>query len=466
MTLRALTYARHSSEKQAASVAQQLAAARAYAEAHGYTVAAEFADEARPGKTTIGRAGLEALLAHLGQRPRPADVVLIWDSSRLSRDQDDAAILRATIRKAGLRIEYTGDQTLNIAGKEQRIVEALADYRADVYRDDLARNVKRGMTATLARGGAWGRPPRGYDVERDENDIPRYTPNADLDRVREIWRLRLQGMTYAQIHARVRLCPSPRSYKLILSNPIYTGRAIWDGREYAMPVTAIVTPEEFARVQTMNAERIHPRRANSPYLLSGLLVCATCGRAMNGTNTHANGRDYRYYSCKRPFDRARACRMVTESAADSRVIAELLAYFTPAKFRRVYAEWRRRLEAERRGGSQAAERLQADLARVERAIVRLTAAIEQGGRLGSLLATLATREAERDDLRARLQAPPPARPPVVDIAALCDEIRHKLADGDRDERRAAVRALVISATYHTPEKISVEIVSPDALFGL
>jgi hypothetical protein len=241
---------------------------------------------------------------------------------------------------------------------------------------------------------------------------------------------------------------------------------VWDGREYTMPVPAIVTPEEFARVQVMNAERIHPRRANSPYLLSGLMVCATCGRAMNGTNTHANGREYRYYSCKRPFDKARPCRMVLASVADSRVIAELLDYFTPAKFRRVYAEWRRRREAERRDGSQAAARLRDELAKVERAISRLTTAVERGGRLDSLLGQLAAREAERDDLRARLQAPPPPPMPTVDITALCDEIRHKLSAGDPDERRAAVRALVISATYHTPEKIPVEIASPDALFGL
>ena len=40
---------------------------------------------------------------------------------------------------------------------------------------------------------------------------------------------------------------------------------------------------------------VHPRRSSSPYLLSGLLKCETCGKAL--TAAEAKGGKYTYYVC-------------------------------------------------------------------------------------------------------------------------------------------------------------------------
>ena len=93
----------------------------------------------------------------------------------------------------------------------------------------------------------------------------------------------------------------------ILVNEAYTGTLVWGSKaqDNAPPVRvdnafpAIVTRQEFDRVSRMMHSRapkkMNPRRAASPYLLSGLLKCETCGKAM--TAAEAKSGKYTYYIC-------------------------------------------------------------------------------------------------------------------------------------------------------------------------
>ena len=68
--------------------------------------------------------------------------------------------------------------------------------------------------------------------------------------------------------------------------------------ENAFP--AIVTVQEFQRVKRLLKSRspktVHPRRASSPYLLSGLAKCALCGKTL--TAAEAKSGKYTYYVCQ------------------------------------------------------------------------------------------------------------------------------------------------------------------------
>ncbi len=68
--------------------------------------------------------------------------------------------------------------------------------------------------------------------------------------------------------------------------------------ENAFP--AIVSPQEFQRVRKLLESRApavtHPRRAASPYLLSGLAKCERCGKAL--TAPEAKNGKYTYYVCQ------------------------------------------------------------------------------------------------------------------------------------------------------------------------
>ena len=62
---------------------------------------------------------------------------------------------------------------------------------------------------------------------------------------------------------------------------------------------AIVSKAQFKRVNRLMRSRAprrtHPRRVGSSYLLSGLLRCQTCGKAM--TAAEAKSGKYTYYGC-------------------------------------------------------------------------------------------------------------------------------------------------------------------------
>ena len=62
---------------------------------------------------------------------------------------------------------------------------------------------------------------------------------------------------------------------------------------------AIVTKQEFRRItrslRSKAPARVNPRRASSPYLLSGLVKCEKCGKAL--TAAEAKSGKYSYYVC-------------------------------------------------------------------------------------------------------------------------------------------------------------------------
>ncbi len=86
-----------------------------------------------------------------------------------------------------------------------------------------------------------------------------------------------------------------------------TDKLVWgqNAKDNAPPVrvenahAAIVSGEEFRRIARMMHSRapkkVNPRRATSPYLLSGLAKCETCGKAL--TAAEAKSGRYTYYIC-------------------------------------------------------------------------------------------------------------------------------------------------------------------------
>jgi hypothetical protein len=93
----------------------------------------------------------------------------------------------------------------------------------------------------------------------------------------------------------------------ILTNEAYTGTLVWGKRSFRnlAPVRlenawpTIVNRDTFDQVQALIKElapaRIHPRRAGSRYLLSGLAKCGHCGKALVGQD--AKWGKYSYYVC-------------------------------------------------------------------------------------------------------------------------------------------------------------------------
>ena len=101
---------------------------------------------------------------------------------------------------------------------------------------------------------------------------------------------------------------SKNGVHIILKNETYTGTLVWgvDSKDKADPVRvekafpAIVSKSRFRRVNRKLRSRApmksHPRRVGSTYLLSGMVKCKACNRALSGQD--AKSGKFAYYVCQ------------------------------------------------------------------------------------------------------------------------------------------------------------------------
>src|SRR5579863_869739 len=106
MTIRAAIYARYSSDLQCpTSIEDQVRKCREYAETHCLMIDDRhiFSDAAISGAAIVNRPRLQSMLAAAERKPRAFDVLLMDDSSRLSRDEADSSLIRRRLAFAGVR---------------------------------------------------------------------------------------------------------------------------------------------------------------------------------------------------------------------------------------------------------------------------------------------------------------------------------------------------------------------------
>ena len=101
---------------------------------------------------------------------------------------------------------------------------------------------------------------------------------------------------------------SKNGVHIILRNEVYTGSLVWgtDAKDKAEPMRvekafpAIISKAQFRRVNrklhSRAPKRSHPRRIGSSYLLSGLIKCKVCNRALSGQD--AKSGKFAYYVCQ------------------------------------------------------------------------------------------------------------------------------------------------------------------------
>ena len=191
----------------------------------------------------------------------------------------------------------------------------------EYYSENLAQEVVRGMREAASRG-FWvsTNAPYGYRKVHVQDGAKR-RPRLELDPPRDavarrIFDMVLSGNSVLDVTKALNDEGIPNSHGRkwikttihnMLSNEAYAGTLLWgqrarDGQEpvrveNAFP--AIVSQQEFRQVRKLLGSRApkqaNPRRAASPYLLSGLARCQACNKAM--TAAEAKGGRYSYYVC-------------------------------------------------------------------------------------------------------------------------------------------------------------------------
>ncbi|WP_267209897.1 recombinase family protein [Chelatococcus asaccharovorans] len=411
-TQRAATYSRFSTELQSErSIEDQQALCRDYAARHDMVVVMEFADRARSGGSVIGRDGLLNMVD--AARENKFDVLVVEALDRISRDMEDLAAIHKRLTFAGIDIIAVHD------GVADTVTVGLRGLVGQLYREDNARKVRRGMSGVIRDGRHAGGRSYGYRPVLGEPGRLEIVESEAVV-VRRIFDLYQQGnspRTIAGILNREGVRP-PRGARWnastingnvkrgngIIQNPIYQGRLIWNrvkmirdpatGKRISrvnpeaewqsaeVPHLRIVGEAAAAAVTARKATNVYVKPKPGPkpkrHLLSGLLSCGACGGGMSVAGSNRGGQRIQCST----YIESRSCknnRRYQLDRIERTVIGGLRkALSDPAlvdSFLKAYREERRDIEAKARR-----ERGQIDtsLQDVNAAIARLVAALADG----------------------------------------------------------------------------------------
>lgn len=350
---RVVAYLRDSGGRdQELSVAQQRIQLAQWVEAHGLNLTQIYADEAAPGSSVIGREAFGQLIEHFRSPECRDQGVIIWKFSRFSRDLDDAQYFKADLRRRGYVIYSLHDQIPDTL--EGRVIESMIDWMNARFLEDLSTDVKRGLHHNVNQYGALpGTPPRGFKREviqissrRDgsAHTVSRWVPDpAWWEKCQAAWRMRANGTPVRQIHTVLHLYTSMESYTWFFKNRIYLGELNYGDITIPNYTEPMITAEIWDAVQKMNRlnseehnpmkltgpqNKNHPRRANSSFLLSGLLYCPRCGALMNGQVVRfKSGNHLDYYSCGNAHRHGDCdAKLIPKIALEEAVIKQLHEY--------------------------------------------------------------------------------------------------------------------------------------------
>ena len=327
----AALYARVSSDRQDVdlSVAAQLRALRDHARKNGYIVAREYVDEAESGRIA-DRPEFRKMIDAASKINAPFQEILVWKFSRFTRKREHAVAFKSMLRRKGVRVVSITEQADDTpTGK---LLEGIIESVDEFYSENLAQEVTRGMREAASRG-FWvaSRTPYGYNrvmVQDGAKKRPTLEPDPDASRViKRIFDMAEAGTGMLKIAQALNdegiASPAGKLWSkngihFILRNEVYTGALVWGAKgkgkdepvrvEKAFP--SIVSKTRFRRVNRLMRsrapKRAHPRRVGSTYLLSGLVKCKACNRALSGQD--AKSGQFAYYVCQSIMKRGKdAC---------------------------------------------------------------------------------------------------------------------------------------------------------------
>ena len=205
---RVAIYARYSSDNQRdASIEDQVAVCRRYAERQGWTVVDWYADRAISGASLL-RAGIQSLMEDAGKGG--FDIVFAEALDRLSRDQEDVAGIFKRLSFAGVKIVTLSE------GEISPLHVGLKGTMNALFLKDLADKTRRGLQGRIEAGKSAGGLCYGYDV------VKRYDDDGELIRgdrrindteaavVRRIFKAFASGQSPRQLAKALKRRSSPR----------------------------------------------------------------------------------------------------------------------------------------------------------------------------------------------------------------------------------------------------------------
>lgn len=252
--------------------------------------------------------------------------IMCVDIDRLGRSSTkDSGIIMETLQDNNCKI-ITPDKIYDLNDEVDQFTVETKSFLARQELRSIKKRLQRGEIETLKAGGHMGEPPYGYQRKWIDK-MPSLEPTKEAEIVKMIynWYVNDGYGSYTISDKLNKLnIPAPdggkfsrSSVRMILSNPTYSGKIIWNktkvhrkknvsdkhSRSYNTPDKwliadglhdAIIEPKIWEEAQRIRSSRSHPPAftgvIKNPY--SGIVYCAKCGEHMQ-RQSKKNGRNER-----------------------------------------------------------------------------------------------------------------------------------------------------------------------------
>jgi site-specific DNA recombinase len=461
---RVAAYARYSTDRQnPLSTDDQLAKCRDYARDRGWLYSPEhvYTDSEISG-ATLDRPGLRLLLAAADSKPRPFDILLIEDASRLSRKQADVLNLCERLSFAGVRINFIS-QGIDSGDEKFQLLLCARGMMDQLFLADTAKRVRRGLEGLIRRGLHTGGRCFGYRSRKDADGTRLEIHEAEAVVVRRIFHFYAEGMSLKSIAKKLNqdAVPSPQpqqgrisrswcpsSIRNILRNERYTGQVIWsrkhkvrdpktgrrvfrakEGEEPIrganQPDLRVVSDKLWRAVEDRRelVKRVYDDAGKRPglmrssamrsaYLFSGFLKCAQCGANLQIIAGRGRNHPHQTYGCPMNFhrgdsvcaNRTRVKRDILESTLlaglQEKVLREDVINYTLDRFEK-------QLEKELLNIGGEMDRMKKRREQLEIETARLADGLARGLYSVTVMAEISRRELEISDISDRLLSSKP-----------------------------------------------------------
>lgn len=322
--MKAVIYARYSSDNQREeSIDAQIRAITDFAMNNGYTIICTYVDEALSAKSDNRPRFLQMIDdAKTGK----FDVILCHKLDRFARNRYDSAFYKKLLKENGVRLISVLENFDD--SPESIILESVLEGMAEYYSANLAREVMKGLKENaLECKHTGGKPPFGYDID----DNKRYIINKkEAEAIKEIFDRTVRKETTGSIvqwlnskgyRTKYGTLFNTGTINNIIRNEKYMGTYVYgknkrikengimkdilnnDVIRIENGIQPIVTKETWNQANLIYDERmLRPgdgANAKEIYLLSGIIKCGQCGKAMSGNKVYSGrGKNLRItYRC-------------------------------------------------------------------------------------------------------------------------------------------------------------------------
>lgn len=243
--------------------------------------------------------------------------ILCWKINRLSRNPVDGGEIQWLLQQGIL-------QSIMTPGREYRtednvMMMSVELGMANQFILDLSKDVKRGLYSKAKKGWRPGLAPVGYlnDKFQEKGNKKILTDEKKFPLVRKIWDLALTGnytvpaiQEIANDKWGLRTTFYKKEGKLstshvyrILTNNFYYGEFEYAGKVYQGKHEAMITPEEYDRVQKILGKKGKPRPKHKKLPFNGVIRCGECGCSITAdekikyVKTEKKTKSYMYHKC-------------------------------------------------------------------------------------------------------------------------------------------------------------------------